>query len=159
MTFLKSLRHACKVGWLESKKPDWERTVYYFRLTSKGRVYLKKNKYTIVAEAFKLPEAIKLSASRAKRQLRGWYSIKYTGAIDDKLIADGIYKSAMVPRLKKNGKYYRLTPKGRKLAKIKMRKDMESELRSEFKELRQERELILKDDLKTPAKVVRAFSG
>ena len=159
VTFLKSLRHASKVGWLESKKPDWERTVYYYRLTSKGRSYLKKKNYSLVFDAFKLPEAVKLSASRAKRQLRGWYSIKHTGKIDDKLIANGIYESALVPRRKKNGKYYRLTPKGRKLAKIKMTKDMESYLRSEFKEIRRKNEARLKDDLKTPAKVVRAFSG
>lgn len=158
VTFLRSLDEACRFGWLESKKADWERTVYYFRLTAKGKVYLKKNKYTIATEAFKLPEAIKLSASRAKRQLRGWYSIKYTGAIDDKLIADGIYEPAVVPRLKKNGKYYRLTPKGRKLAKIKMRKVMESDLRSEFKEIRQYNESRLKNDLKNPAKVVKVFS-
>jgi DNA-binding PadR family transcriptional regulator len=147
------------VGWLESNKPDWERTVYYFRLTAKGRDYLKKKNYSLVFDAFKLPEAIKLSATRAKRQRLGWYSIKYTGKIDDKLIADGIYESAVVPRLKKNGTYYRLTLKGRKLAKIKMRKDMESELRSEFRDLRQYHEGKLKDKLKSPAEVVRAFSG
>lgn len=158
VTFLKSLRHASKVGWLESKKADWERTVYYFRLTAKGKAYLKKRKYILVENAFKLPEAVKLSASRAKRQLRGWYSIKHTGKIDDKLIADGIYESAIVFRQKMNGKYYRLTPKGRKLAKIKMRKDMESELRSEFKEIRQKRESVLRDELKTPAKVVIVLS-
>ena len=159
VTFLRSLDEACRFGWLESKKADWERTVYYFRLTAKGKAYLKKRKYILVENAFKLPEAVKLSASRAKRQLRGWYSIKHTGAIDDKLIADGIYESAIVFRQKMNGKYYRLTPKGRNLAKIKMRKDMESYLRSEFKEIRQYNEGRLKDDLKTPAKVVRAFSG
>jgi DNA-binding PadR family transcriptional regulator len=158
VTFLKSLDEACRLGWLESNKPDWERTVYYFRLTSKGRDYLKKKNYKLVTEAFKLPEAVKLSATRAKRQLRGWYSIKHTGVIDDKLIADGIYESAVVPRLKKNGTYYRLTPKGRKQAKIKMRKDMESELRSEFRDLRQYHEGKLKDKLKSPAEVVRAFS-
>lgn len=159
MTFLKSLDEACRLGWLEYKKVDWVRTVYYYRLTSKGRSYLKKKNYSLVFDAFKLPEAIKLSATRAKLQRLGWYSIKHTGAIDDTLIANGIYESALVPRRKKNGTYYRLTPKGRKLAKIKMRKDMESELRSDFKEIRQERESLLREDLKTPAKVVRAFSG
>jgi|GEM_PF-3495559 len=158
VTFLKSLDETCRLGCLESKKADWERTVYYYRLTAKGRSYLKKKNYSLVFDAFKLPEAIKLSAKRAKLQRLGWYSIKHTGKIDDKLIADGIYESAVVPRLKKNGTFYRLTPKGRKLAKIKMRKDMESELRSDFKELRQERELLLKDNLKTPAEIVRAFS-
>lgn len=159
VTFLKSLAEACRFGWLESKKADSERTVYYYRLTSKGRAYLKKKNYSLVFDAFKLPEAVKLSATRAKLQRLGWYSIKHTGAIDDKLIADGIYESAIVFRQKMNGKYYRLTPKGRKLAKIKMRKDMESELRSEFKEMRQERESVLRDELKIPAKVARAFSG
>ena len=47
----------------------------------------------------------------------------------------------------------------RKSAKIKMTKDMESYLRSEFREIRRKNEARLKDDLKTPAKVVRAFSG
>lgn len=159
VTFLKSLAGACNFGWLESKRADWERSVYYYRLTSKGRGYLKKKNYSLVFDAFKLPEALKLSATQAKLQRVGWYSIKHTGLIDDKLIANGIYESALVPRRKKNGTYYRLTPKGRNLAKIKMRKDMESYLRSEFKEIRQYNEGRLKDDLKTPAKVVRAFSG
>lgn len=159
VTFLKSLDEACRLGCLESKKADWERTVYYYRLTAKGRSYLKRKNYSLVFDAFKLPEAIKLSAKRAKLQRLGWYSMKHTGKIDDKLIADGIYESAVVPRLKNNGTYYRLTPKGRNLAKIKMRKDMESDLRSEFKELRRYHEGILKDKLKTPAKVVRVFSA
>lgn len=155
ITFFGSLDHACSVGLLESMTPGWGRGVVYYRLTKKGRRYLEKKDYSLVRLAFKLPEALKLSATRAQLQRQGWYSVKHTGRIDQKMVDDGVYESASFLRRKKHGTYYKLTKKGRLLAKERMKKAMEADLRSEFRQIRRDNLRVLNSQLKDPSYVVR----
>jgi len=92
-TFLNDLSHAKRVGWVEARKPEWAKGTYY-RLTKKGRTYLKKMRFKVALEAFRLGESIKLSASRSELQRLGWYSVKHVGRIADKWIENGYYERA-----------------------------------------------------------------
>jgi len=76
VSFLNDLSHAKKVGWVEVKKPEWAKERYY-RRTKKGRAYLAKHKFTSAIDAFRLSEVLKLSASRAELQRRGWYGAEH----------------------------------------------------------------------------------
>ncbi len=135
VSFLNDLSHAKKVGWVEARKPEWAKERYY-RLTKKGRAYLAKRKFKSAIDAFRLSEALKLSASRAELQRLGWYSIKHVGEVEAELMEKGYYLSAVFLRERRNCRYYRLTPLGKKWAKGHYLKRLEQELKRQFKELR-----------------------
>jgi DNA-binding PadR family transcriptional regulator len=157
--FLTKLDHAVRFKWLEEASPGWGRGVVYYRLTAKGRKYLKKHCYDKALEAFRLPEAIKLSATRADLQRQGWFSVKHVGWVDDKLIEAGYYEQAIFFRQKMNGTFFRLTAAGKVWAKQALRSRMEAELRAEFRERRAEETKMLGDKLTDPAPLIRAWDA
>ena len=135
VSFLNDLSHAKKVGWVEARKPEWAKETYY-RGTKKGRAYLAKQKFTSAIDAFRLAEAMKLSASRAELQRLGWYSIKHVGEVEAELLELGYYQSAVFKRAQRKCRYYRLTPLGKKWAKGHYLKRLEQKLKRQFKEMR-----------------------
>lgn len=155
--FLSNLDHAVRVKWLEVESPGWGKGIAYYRLTTKGRKYLKKHRYDKALEAFRLPEAIKLSATRADLQRQGWFSVKHVGWVDEKHVKDGHYEQAVFFRQKMNGTFFRLTAAGKVWAKQALRSRMEAELRAEFRERRAEETKILGDKLTDPAQLIRAW--
>ena len=154
--FLHDLSHAKKVGWVEAKNPDWAREPYY-RLTSKGRAYLVKKRFKMAIEAFHLGETIKLSASQAELQRQGWYSVKHIGHVDDKWIQAGYYERATFFREKMNGTFYRITATGRRWAKERLRRRMESDLRKSFKWQRQRETAKLKEKISQTSHLITAW--
>ena len=136
--FFSELEHAVRVGWLERQTPAWGKGLDYYRLTPKGRKYLHRRRFKAALAAFSMPEAIKLTLSRAALQRQGWFSIKHVGWVDDKLIEAGYYEMSTQPRRKMNGTFFRLTAAGKEWAKEKLRLRMESNLRAEFKARRSE---------------------
>ena len=136
--FFSELGHAVRVGWLERQTPAWGKGLDYYRLTPKGRKYLHRRRFKAALAAFSMPEAIKLTLSRAALQRQGWFSIKHVGWVDDKLIEAGYYEMSTQPRRKMNGTFFRLTAAGKEWAKEKLRLRMESNLRAEFKARRSE---------------------
>lgn len=157
--FLSRLDHAVRVKWLEEEYPGWGKGIVYYRLTAKGRKYLKKHSYDKALEAFRLPEAIKLSATRADLQRQGWFSVKHVGWVDDKLIEAGHYELAVFFRQKMNGTFFRLTAAGKVWAKQALRSRMEAELRAEFRERRAKETKILGVKLTDPAQLIRAWDA
>ena len=135
VSFLNDLSHAKKVGWVEARKPEWAKETYY-RRTKKGRAYLEKHKFTSAIAAFRLSEALKLSATRAELQRLGWYSIKHVGEVEAELLELGYYQSAVFKRAQRKCRYYRLTPLGKKWAKGHYLKRLEQKLKRQFKEMR-----------------------
>ena len=103
--FFSELGHAVRVGWLQQKRPAWGKGIDYYRLTPKGRRYLQKQGFQYALKAFRMPEAIKLSGSRAELQRQGWFSVKHVGWVDDKLIEAGYYEISTQPRRKMNGTF------------------------------------------------------
>lgn len=156
-TFLSNLDHAVRVKWLDKVSPGWGNGIVYYRLTTKGRKHLKKHRFEKVLAAFRIAEAIKLSASRAELQGQGWFSVKHVGWVDDKLIEDGHYEEAVFFRRKMNGTFFRLTKTGKAWAKKALRSRMEAELRAEFRERRAEETKILGDKLADPTKLICAW--
>jgi DNA-binding PadR family transcriptional regulator len=155
--FLNDLSHAKRAGWVEAKKPDWAKEKYY-RLTEKGRTYLAKHKFESATEAFRLSEALKLSASRAELQRLGWYSIKHVGEVEAILLEKGYYQSAVFMRAERKCRYYRLTPLGKQWAKSHYLKRLEQELRRQFKELRVWEEERYAGYIADPEQLVCAWS-
>jgi hypothetical protein len=156
--FLSRLDHAVRVKWLEEEYPGWGKGIVYYRLSAKGRKYLKKHSYNKALEAFRLPEAIKLSATRADLQRQGWFSVKHVGWVDDKLIEAGHYELAVFFRQKMNGTFFRLTAAGKVWAKQALRRRMEAALRAEFRERRAKETKTLANKLTDPAQLIRAWS-
>lgn len=157
VSFLSDLSHAKKAGWVEARKPEWAKETYY-RLTKKGRAHLARHKFTSAVDAFRLTEALKLSASRAELQRLGWYSIKHVGEVEAELLEKGFYQSAVFLRAQRNCRYYRLTPVGRKWAKGHYLKRLEQELKRQFKELRACEEKRYAGYIADPEKLVQAWS-
>jgi DNA-binding PadR family transcriptional regulator len=157
VSLLNNLSHAKKAGWVEVLKPEWAKERYY-RLTEKGRAYLAKHKFESATDAFRLSEALKLSASRAELQRLGWYSIKHVGEVEAALLEKGYYQSAVFMRAQRKCRYYRLTPLGKKWAKSHYLKRLEQELRRKFKELRSWEEKRYTGYIANPEKLVRAWS-
>lgn len=157
VSFLHDLSHARKAGWVEVQKPEWAKERYY-RLTEKGRTYLAKHNFASATAAFRLSEALKLSASRAELQRLGWYSIKHVGEVEAELLEKGYYQSAVFLRAQLKCRYYRLTPLGKKWAKSHYLKRLEQELRRKFKELRSWEEERYAGYIANPEKLVRAWS-
>lgn len=135
VSFLSDLSHAKRVGWVEARKPEWAKETYY-RRTKKGRAYLAKHKFVSAIDAFRLSEALKLSATRAELQRLGWYSIKHVGEVEAELLEKGYYQSAVFKRAQRNCRYYRLTSLGKKWARGHYQKRLEQELKRQFTELR-----------------------
>jgi hypothetical protein len=156
--FLSKLDHAVRVKWLEAESPGWGNGIVYYRLTAKGRRYLKKKNYDKALAAFRLPEAIKLSGTRADLQRQGWFSVKHVGWVDNKLIEAGYYEQAVFFRQKMNGTFFRLTRAGKAWAKKTLRARMEAELRSTFRWIRNDRTLRLNESLASADELVRAWS-
>lgn len=156
VSFLSDLSHAKKVGWVEARKPEWAKERYY-RLTQKGRAYLAKQKFTSAIAAFRLSEALKLSATRAELQRLGWYSIKHVGEVEAELLEKGYYQSAVFLRTQRNCRYYRLTPLGRQWARGQYLKRLQQELRSQFKEIRKAESQRYKGYISNPEKLVCAY--
>ena len=156
--FFSELGHAVRVGWLQHKRPGWGKGIDYYRITPKGRRYLQKQGFQHALKAFRMPEAIKLSGSRAELQRQGWFSIKHVGWVDDQLIEAGYYEMSTQPRRKMNGTFFRLTAAGKAWAQKALRSRMEAELRAEFRERRAEETKILGDKLKDPAQLIRAWN-
>lgn len=154
--FLHDLSHAKKVGWVEAKNPDWAREPYY-RLTSKGRAYLVKKRFKMAIEAFHLGETIKLSASQAELQRQGWYSVKHVGHVDDEWIQAGYYERSTFFRKKMNGTFYRITAAGRRWAKERLRRRMESDLRKSFKWQRQRETAKLQEEISQTSHLITAW--
>lgn len=157
VSFLNDLSHAKKVGWVEARKPEWAKERYY-RLTKQGRSYLAKMRFMVAAEAFRLGESIKLSASRSDLQRLGWYSVKHVGRVDDKWIEDGYYDRATFFRQRQNGTFYRITPAGRLWAKKRLRRRMESDLRESFKWERQRETAKLKEQISRTSQLIKAWT-
>lgn len=157
VSFLDDLSYAKKVGWVEARKPEWAKETYY-RRTKKGRAYLAKQKFTSAIDAFRLSEALKLSATRAELQRLGWYSIKHVGEVEAELLEKGYYQSAVFLRAQRNCRYYRLTPLGRKWAKGHYLKRREQELKRQFKELRACEEKRYAGYIADPEQLVQAWS-
>ena len=154
--FFSELGHAVRVGWLERQTPAWGKGLDYYRLTPKGRKYLHRRRFKAALAAFSMPEAIKLTLSRAELQRQGWFSVKHVGWVDDKLIDAGYYEMSTQPRRKMNGTFFRLTVAGKEWAKKKRRAHMEATLRAEFKELRAAETARLKDALSRPEILVKS---
>ena len=110
--FFSELGHAVRVGWLERQTPAWGKGLDYYRLTPKGRKYLHRRRFKAALAAFSMPEAIKLTLSRAELQRQGWFSVKHVGLVDDKLIEAGYYEMSTQFRRKMNGTFFRLTAAG-----------------------------------------------
>ena len=157
VAFLNDLIHAKKAGWVEGMKPEWAKERYY-RLTEKGRAYLAKHKFQSATDAFRLSEALKLSASRAELQRLGWYSIKHVGAVNSTLLEKGYYQSAVFLRAQRKCRYYRLTPLGKQWAKSHYLKRLEQELKRQFKELRAWEEKRYAGYIADPEQLVQAWS-
>lgn len=157
VSFLNDLSHAKKAGWVEAMKPEWAKERYY-RLTKKGRAYLAKHKFTSTIDAFRLSEALKLSASRAELQRLGWYSIKHVAEVEADLVEKGYYQSAVFLRKQRKCRYYRLTPVGRKWAKDHYLKRLEQGLKRQFKELRACEETRYAGYIANPARLVCAWN-
>lgn len=155
-TFLNDLSHARRVGWVEARKPEWAREAYY-RLTSRGRAYLVRRRYKVAIEAFRTVEAIKLSASQAELQRQGWFSVKHVGPVDDEWIQAGYYERATFFRQKMNGTFYRITAAGRRWAKERLRRRMESDLRKSFKWQRQQETEKLKEEISQTSQLITAW--
>ena len=156
VSFLNDLSHAKKAGWVEVRKPEWAKERYY-RLTGKGRTYLAKHKFVSAIEAFRLSEALKLSASRAELQRLGWYSIKHVGEVAAELLEHGYYQSAVFLRAQRKCRYYRLTLLGKKWAKGHYLKRLEQELKLQFKELRAWEEKRYASYIADPERLVCAW--
>lgn len=154
--FFSELGHAVRVGWLQHKRPGWGKGIDYYRLTPKGRRYLQKQGFQYALKAFRMPEAIKLSGSRAELQRQGWFSVKHVGWVDDKLIEAGYYEMSTQFRRKMNGTFFRLTAAGKEWAKKKRRAHMEADLRAEFRELRAAETARLKEALSRPEILVKS---
>lgn len=157
VSFLNDLSHAKKAGWVEAKKPEWAKEMYY-RRTKKGRAYLDKHKFESATDAFRLSEALKLSASRAELQRLGWYSIKHVGEVETALLEKGYYQSAVFLRAQRKCRYYRLTPLGKQWAKSHYLKRLELELKRQFKELRAWEEKRYAGYIADPEQLVQAWS-
>jgi DNA-binding PadR family transcriptional regulator len=157
VSFLDDLSYAKKVGWVEARKPEWAKEMYY-RLTKKGRTYLEKMRFKVASEAFRLGESIKLSATRSDLQRLGWYSVKHVGRVDDKWIEDGYYERATFFRQRQNGTFYRITPAGRLWAKERLRRRMEADLRESFQWERQRETAKLKEQFSQPSQLIKAWS-
>jgi hypothetical protein len=141
-SFLNDLSHAKNVGWVEVKKPVWAKERYY-RRTKKGRAYLAKHKFESATDAFRLSEALKLSASRAELQRLGWYSIKHVGEVEAALLEKGYYQSAVFMRAQRKCRYL---------------KRLEQELKRQFKELRAREEERYAGYIADPEQLVCAWS-
>ncbi len=157
--FFSELGHAVRVGWLERQTPGWGKGLDYYRLTPKGRKYLKRRRFKAALAAFSMPEAIKLTLSRAELQRQGWFSVKHVGWVEESLVEKGYYEMATRFRQKMNGTFFRLTAAGKVWAKQALRSRMEAELRAEFRERRAEETKILGDKFADPAKLIRAWSA
>ena len=157
--FFADLGHAVRVGWLERKAPEWGKGVDYYRLTPKGRKYLQRRRFKAALAAFRMPEAIKLTLSRAELQRQGWFSVKHVGWVDEKLVEKGYYEMATRLRHKMNGTFFRLTAAGKVWAKQALRSRMEAELRAEFRERRAKETKTLADKLTDPAALIRAWNA
>jgi hypothetical protein len=157
--FFSELGHAVRVGWLERQTPAWGKGLDYYRLTPKGRKYLHRRRFKAALAAFSMPEAIKLTLSRAALQRQGWFSIKHVGWVDESLVEKGYYETATRFRQKMNGTFFRLTAAGKAWAQKALRSRMEAELRAEFRERRAEETKILGDKLKDPAQLIRAWNS
>jgi len=155
--FFSDLGYAVRVGWLERKTPEWGKGLDYYRLTLKGRKYLEKRRLKAALEAFRMPEAIKLTLSLAKLQQQGWFSVKHVGWVDERLVEKGYYEMATLLRHKKNGTFFRLTPAGKDWAKKTLRARTEAKLRLEFKRLRVEETKLLSAKIARPEQLVRAW--
>lgn len=156
VSFLNDLSYAKKAGWVEVRKPEWAKERYY-RLTGKGRTYLAKHKFVSAIEAFRLSEALKLSASRAELQRLGWYSIKHVGEVSAELLEHGYYQSAVFLRAQRKCRYYRLTPLGKKWARGHYLKRLEQELRQQFKEVRRSEQKRYAGYISDPERLVCAW--
>ena len=156
--FFSELGHAVRVGWLERQTPAWGKGLDYYRLTPKGRKYLHRRRFKAALAAFSMPEAIKLTLSRAALQRQGWFSIKHVGWVDESLVEKGYYETATRFRQKMNGTFFRLTAAGKAWAQKALRIRMEADLRAEFRERRAEETKILGDKLKDPAQLIRAWN-
>ncbi len=157
--FFSELGHAVRVGWLERQTPGWGKGLDYYRLTPKGRKYLQRRRFKAALAAFSMPEAIKLTLSRAELQRQGWFSVKHVGWVEESLVEKGYYEMATRFRQKMNGTFFRLTAAGKVWAKQTLRSRMEAELRAEFRERRAEETKILGDKFADPAKLIRAWSA
>jgi len=157
--FFSELGHAVRVGWLERKTPSWGKGLDYYRLTPKGRKYLHRRRFKAALAAFSMPEAIKLTLSRAELQRQGWFSVKHVGWVDENLVEKGYYEMATRFRQKMNGTFFRLTAAGKVWAKQALRSRMEAELRAEFRERRAKETKTLADKLTDPAALIRAWNA
>lgn len=63
--FLHDLDMSGKGRYVRMNAPNWSKEPYY-RLTEKGRRYLRTHGYQSVVEAFRMGEPLKLSASQAE---------------------------------------------------------------------------------------------
>jgi hypothetical protein len=157
MGFFSDLSHSVRVGWLLRKAPKWGKGVDYYRLTSKGRRYLERRGFNAVLEAFRLPEAIRLSASRAELQRQGWYSVKHVGWVEAELVNAGYYEQAIFFRNKMNGTFFRLTSAGKSWAVKTLRSRLEAEFRRDSRRLRADKTKCLKEKLGDPGQLVEAW--
>jgi hypothetical protein len=106
-----------------------------------------------------MPEAIKLTLSRAELQRQGWFSVKHVGWVEENLVEKGYYEMATRFRQKMNGTFFRLTAAGKVWAKQALRRRMEAALRAEFRERRAKETKILGDKLTDPAQLIRAWDA
>lgn len=141
---------------MQHKRPEWGKGLDYYRLTPKGRRYLQKQGFQYALKAFRMPEATKLSGSRAELQGQGWFSVKHVGWVDDKLIEAGYYEMSTQFRRKMNGTFFRLTAAGMEWAKKKRRSHMEADLRAEFRALRAAETARLQEALSRPEILVKS---
>jgi len=155
--FFSELGHAVRVGWLERKTPGWGKGLDYYRLTPKGRKYLQRRRFKAALAAFSMPEAIKLTLSRAELQRQGWFSVKHVGWVEDKHVKDGHYEQAVFFRQKMNGTFFRLTRSGTAWAKKTLRDRMEAELRKTFRLIRKDKTRRLKEILASGDQLVLAW--
>jgi DNA-binding PadR family transcriptional regulator len=155
--FFADLGHAVRVGWLERKTPEWGKGVDYYRLTPKGRKYLQRRRFKAALAAFRMPEAITLTLSRAELQRQGWFSVKHVGWVDEKLVEKGYYEMSTRLRQKMNGTFFRLTADGKVWAKKALRSRMEAELRAEFRRLRAEETRSLNERIGRADKLIMAW--
>jgi len=155
--FFSELGHAVRVGWLERKTPGWGKGLDYYRLTPKGRKYLQRRRFKAALAAFSMPEAVKLTLSRAELQRQGWFSVKHVGWVDENLVEKGCYEMATHFRQKTNGTFFRLTAAGKVWAKQALRSRMEAELRAEFRRRRTEETRSLNKRIGRADKLIMAW--
>jgi hypothetical protein len=157
--FLVDLKRAVRFGWLRRKTPEWGKGLVWYRLTTKGRKYLKKKRYKAALDAFQPTLAIKLRGSLDALQRQGWFSVKHVGQVDGKLVDRGYYEKGVRLRIKRRGTFFRLTSAGKAWAGKTLRGRMEAGLRAEFAERRMAETKLLETKLKDPAQVILAWKA